>query len=67
MSFKEFLESEKRRKRAAGKVCLPFWASEEVKRRVDAIAEREGLSRSAVLRAALLASLAEIEDPEVQR
>jgi len=64
MGFKQYLELEKQRKREAGKVYLPCWASKEVKRRFEEIALREGLSLSAVLRAALLASLAELETAE---
>jgi hypothetical protein len=64
LDFKHFLELEKKRKREAGKVYLPCWASKEMKRRFEEIALQEGLSLSAVLRAALLASLKELEAEE---
>jgi len=52
--LREFLEFEKQRKRTSGNVTLPFGTSPEVRERLDKVAKREGISRNAVLRCAVL-------------
>jgi len=52
--LREFLEYEKRRKRTSGNVTLPFGTSPEIRERLDKVARREGISRNAVLRCAVL-------------
>jgi len=56
-------ERERRRGKPRG-VQLPFWVSPEVAQRVKRIATREGVSRTGVLRAALLAFLDAYEEAE---
>jgi|Deesub1362B_J571_1020462.scaffolds.fasta_scaffold32374_2 metal-responsive CopG/Arc/MetJ family transcriptional regulator len=60
--LREFLEYEKQRKRTSGNVTLPFGTSPEVRERLDKVARREGISRNAVLRCAVLFFLASYED-----
>jgi len=52
--LREFLDSEKKRRRTSGNVTLPFGTSPEVRERLDKIAKHEGISRNAVLRCAVL-------------
>jgi len=65
--LREFLDYEKKRRRTSGNVTLPFGTSPEIRERLDKVARREGISRNAVLRCAVLFFLESYEAAAIEK
>jgi len=52
MQVRGYIEGERRK---SGRFYISCWISQEIKERLDRIKEEEGVSRAAIMRAALLA------------
>jgi len=53
-----------REKLTTGDFCFSCWVSQEIRERLDRIVEKEGITRSIAIRAALLAFLDAYEEAE---
>jgi uncharacterized hydantoinase/oxoprolinase family protein len=60
---KDYIEGERRK---SGHFYISCWISQEIKERLNRIKEKEGVSRAAIMRAALLAFFEAYEKEEAE-